>query len=547
MRTLFKIVFILSSITVLSQEIPSKDAVDGTLANSTAEKITGNVTDGSGTPLFGVNVIVKGTKTGTQTDSKGQYSIKAKKGNVLVYSFIGMHTQEKTVENDTSVIDVILNENTEALKEVVINAEKISKNEKARSYSSSTITSDKLLKGGYTNVIQALQGTVAGLSYQGPDDKSGQFYIRGQSSFNHVEPLFIYDGVPTERSDIMNINIFDIEKIEVIKSASAALRYGPRAIGGVIVITSKLNDNSKEGKKNPFKANPKVSKLLDGLKAEESILDEPYIKELSKANSVEEAYNLYIKQKDDYAHLPAYFLNVYNYFKKWNNRDYKLRILFNDIITDLNKPEQLKALAYLLEEAKEYKLAINIYAQVLRLFPDDIQSYRDLALVYKNIGLEQESVTILNSLVSDENTVNEGVLEFSDIDDILLNDGVNISYDLRIVADWNRYDANINLQVIDPSREICNYENPKTKQGGQLAQNMSQGYGPEEFTLKNAKKGSYFIMVNYSLKDSEETTKPTYIKLTMFKDYGKSTETTETKVLQLTEPQNGLVIAKLDL
>src|SRR5690606_9214146 len=112
-------------------------------------------------------------------------------------------------------IDVMLNENTEGLKEVVINAEKISKNEKARSYSSSTITSDKLLKGGYINVIQALQGTVAGLSYEGPSDKSGQFFIRGQSALNHVEPLFIYDGVPTERSDIMSINIFDIEKIEI--------------------------------------------------------------------------------------------------------------------------------------------------------------------------------------------------------------------------------------------------------------------------------------------------------------------------------------------
>lgn len=79
MRTLFKIVFILSSITVLSQETPLKDAIDDTFTNSTAEEITGTVTDSSGMPLFGVNVIVKGTKIGTQTDSKGQYSIKAKK------------------------------------------------------------------------------------------------------------------------------------------------------------------------------------------------------------------------------------------------------------------------------------------------------------------------------------------------------------------------------------------------------------------------------------------------------------------------------------
>jgi tetratricopeptide (TPR) repeat protein len=548
MKGLLIVVFTFLSINLFSQETPSTDSIKDTLNNSNSKNITGTITDGSGMPLSGVNILVKGTEKGTQTDASGHYSINAEKGNVLVYSFIGMYTQEKAVGNDTSVIDVILYENTEALKEVIVNAEKISRKEKARSYSSSVITSDKLLKGGYINVIQALIGTVAGLSYQGPSDKAGQFYIRGQSALNHVEPLFLYDGVPTERSDIMSINIFDIEKIEVIKSASGALRYGPRAIGGVIIVTSKFYNNYSEGKNTYTVENSKVKKYQGNLKVEESLLNHHYMEELSKANSVEEAYVIYLNQKDQYRHLPTYYFDVYNYFKKWNHKDYELRILFNDVITNHNNPEQLKTLAYLLEEAKEYKLAINIYTQVLRLLPDDIQSYRDLALVYKDIGLVNESTDILKSLIVDGSNSNESILQFQDINDILKNDGFDSTYDVRIVADWNRYDANINLQVIDPTREICYYENPKTKQGGQLIQNMLQGYGPEEFTLKNAKKGSYFVMVNYSLKDDLElTTMPTYIKLTLFKDYGKPNETKEIKIIRLTKSRGEEIVAKMEI
>ncbi|WP_100613022.1 carboxypeptidase-like regulatory domain-containing protein [Confluentibacter lentus] len=532
MRIPFMVVFVFFSIVVFSQEIPSKDAIDDTFANSTAKKITGTITDVSGAPLFGVNVIVKGTNKATKTDFNGYYTINVNKGDVLVFSFIGLQTQEEISEGMT-VLNVVLDEDTEILKEVVVNAEKNIRKKRAESYATYEITQQQINKMGYYEKLSQFFGDI------------GAVRVRGQTSmFSSDVPLYVIDGIPVNNrgpiDDLININ--DIESVKIIRGVSGFYRYGERALGGAIEITTKR----KLGAKNRMGSNTVANLYKGSLKVEESILDEPYIKELSIAHSAEEAYNIYLKQKEQYGHLPAYYLNIYNYFKKWKDRNYELRILFNDVITDLDNPEQLKALAYLLEAAKEYKLAINIYNQILRLLPADLQSFRDLALIYKNIGLEQESTAILSSLISDENNDNEGALEFSDIDDILLNDGLNVSYDLRIVADWNRYDANINLQVIDPSRETCNYENPKTKQGGQLAQNMSQGYGPEEFILKNAKKGSYFVMVNYSLRDTEETTKPTYIKLTMFKDYGKPTETREIKVLQLTEPQDGLVIAKLE-
>jgi tetratricopeptide (TPR) repeat protein len=556
MKGLLIVVFTFISISLFSQELPFNNTIKDTLSNFSYKNITGTITDSSGTPLFGVNILVKNTTRGTQTNEDGHYTITAKKEDILVFSFIGMHSQEVTIQNKI-VIDIVLKENTESLKEVIVNAEKISRKEKARSYSSSVITSDKLIKGGYTNLTQALQGTVAGL-YIHDDIEKGGVYLRGGTQASpgsaNIPPLFIYDGMPLEFHELSSINFYDIGEIEVIKSASQALRYGPRAIGGVIVLTSKSSLSSIENK-NRYKNENLIKNNYQGsLNVQESILDAPYIPELSKANSVEEAYDLYLKQKDQYGHLPTYYLDVYNHFKKWDNRNYELRILFNDVITNHHNPEQLKALAYLLEASKDYQLAINIYMQVLKLLPDDLQSYRDLALVYKNIGLVNESRDILKSLTVDTSNPNESILQFQNINDILKNDmthlgndRVDATYDVRIVADWNRYETNINLHVIDPTKEMCYYENPVTRQGGRLAQNMSQG-GPEEFTLKNAKKGSYFVMVNYSLKDDLElTTMPTYIKLTLFKDYGKPNETKEIKIIRLTKPRGDEIVAKMEI
>lgn len=506
--------------------------------------ISGNITDSFGMPLFGVNIIIKGTNKGTQTDINGHYTIDANKGDILVYSYVGMHTQEIIIK-DVSTIDVILYENTEALKEVVVNAVKISKEERSKSYASTVITSDKLLKGGYTNIFQALQGTVAG--YSGG-------LIRGGTTLGGTPPLFVVDGVPTDASFVESIIINDVEKVEVIKSASQSLRYGPRAVGGVIIVTTKFHNDFLEGNIGNSKTNVEVSKYQGSLQVDESIKDKLYINELSKAKSAEEAYSIYVQQKDQYDHLPAYYLDVYNYFKKRNDRNLGLKILFNDLTTNHNNPEQLKALAYHLEAGKEYQLAINIYTQVLRLFPEDFQSYRDLALVYKEIGLIQESKTILNSLKSSESNSSNNVLQFLTIDDILRNDTIDFegerlsrAYDVRIVVDWNSIDANINLQVIDPTREICNYENPTTKQRGQLAQNMSQGFGPEEFTLTKGKKGSYFVMINYTTSNDTKKNNPTFLKLSMFKNYGKSNETKEVKVIRLEEIVENYIVAELKL
>jgi len=527
---------------VFSFVASSQQNINNSLSVSNLESISGTVEDILGNPLMGVNVIIKGTRKGVETDKDGYYVIKAKKGNILAFSYVGMETQEVTVEN-TSVIDVVLYESSEALGEVVVkNYEKvIRRKERARSYSATTITSEQIRTSGYTNIAHILTGTVPGF-YDG--------IARPGSTLKNTQPLYVLDGAPigVGYASISGLipNIFEIESIEVIKSMSGAIKYGPRAAGGVVIITTKFyHDNQQK-----LARSRENHKYKGNLKVEEQENEAAYILELLKANSAEEAYGIYESQKNQYGHLPSYHMDVYDYFKKWNNREYGLRILFNEAAIGSGSLEQLKALAYQLEAAKEYHLATNIYTQILKLYPQEFQSYRDLALAYKNIGLIQESRAILNSLATDEGAPTKSdVFQFSGLDDILRNDALqsnnysaNTSYDIRIVADWNRRDVNINLLVIDPTREVCYYENPKTKLGGQLAQNMFLGYGPEEFTLKNAKSGSYYVMVNYS---NNGTPEPTYLKLTLYRNYGRPTESYEVKVIRLDEAVANYIIAEL--
>src|SRR5690606_30944811 len=223
--------------------------------------------------------------------------------------------------------------------------------ERARSYSATTITSEQIRTSGYTNIAHILTGTVPGF-YDG--------IARPGSTLKNTQPLYVLDGAPigVGYASISGLipNICEIESIEVIKSMSGAIKYGPRAAGGVVIITTKFyHDNQQK-----LARSRENHKYKGNLKVEEQENEAAYILELLKANSAEEAYGIYESQKNQYGHLPSYHMDVYDYFKKWNNREYGLRILFNEAAIGSGSLEQLKALAYQLEAAKEYHLATNI-------------------------------------------------------------------------------------------------------------------------------------------------------------------------------------------
>jgi TonB-linked SusC/RagA family outer membrane protein len=225
--------------------------------------VSGTVSDNSGMPLPGVSVLIKGTRTGTQTDFDGKFTIKASTSQILVFSYIGTKSQE--VSAATSTINVKLKDDSVELEGVVVTtALGIKREKKSLGYSSTTINSEQLNRASQGNVADALKGKVAGVTISSastdPGASSGVI-IRGFSSLSgNNQPLYVVDGIPINNgstySDSLNggydfgrgsgdINPEDIETMSILKGAAATALYGSRAASGVILITTKKGKAGK--------------------------------------------------------------------------------------------------------------------------------------------------------------------------------------------------------------------------------------------------------------------------------------------------------------
>lgn len=208
------------------------------------KNISGTVSDKAGT-LPGVSVLIKGTTTGSETDFDGKYTIKAKVGDILVFSYLGYKTVEKTV-GTSNTIDVKMVEGGEILDEVVVVAYGKRRKE-AITGSVQAIDASVLEQQQVTSPLRALQGTVPGvnlITQGGQPGNNPNIVIRGFGSFNGSNaPLIVVDGAPYN-GNLNTISQDQIESISVLKDASSASLYGSRAANGVIIITT------KRGKRN---------------------------------------------------------------------------------------------------------------------------------------------------------------------------------------------------------------------------------------------------------------------------------------------------------
>jgi len=226
--------------------------------------VTGKVTSSDdGNPIPGVNVVVKGSTSGTVTDNDGQYSVRVPgSSGVLVFSFIGLLTQEIEI-GERTLIDVSMATDSRQLTEVVITAQGIEKEQKALGYAQTTISSTLLANKPETDIGRALQGRTPGmqiLNSSGLAGSSSRINIRGNSSITgNTQPLWVVNGVPinTDANDInsdyrdgqvapsrfLDIDPNNIESISVLRGLNATTLYGSQGRNGVILVTTKTGSN----------------------------------------------------------------------------------------------------------------------------------------------------------------------------------------------------------------------------------------------------------------------------------------------------------------
>jgi iron complex outermembrane receptor protein len=228
-----------------------------------AQNITGTIKDAQGDPLPGVVIVEKGTNVSAVSDEDGKYSIKVNSGSTLEFILIGYESKEALVSS--TVIDVVLEESSEVLDNVVVTALGIKRETRALGYAISSVKGDDLLKAGVTaNPLETLYGKAAGVGIQasasGPTGGI-QIKIRGSQGLESdakTRPLFVVDGVPIYDEDsnmaargydplnsfdygsgINDINAEDIESMEILKGAKASVLYGSQGANGVVLITTK--------------------------------------------------------------------------------------------------------------------------------------------------------------------------------------------------------------------------------------------------------------------------------------------------------------------
>ena len=222
--------------------------------------ISGTISDQSGMPLPGVNIIVKGTTNGTQSDFDGNYTINANVGSILSYTYVGLKTVELTV-GASNTMNVTMEEDASVLDEVVVTALGISKDKKKVGYAIESVGSETLEKSSETNILNALNGRVSGVnitSAGGDVGASSNIIIRGSSSVTgNNQALFVVDGVPIDNTTTFSaggnvaganrgsdIDYNNVASISVLKGGAATVLYGERGANGVILITTKTGEQN---------------------------------------------------------------------------------------------------------------------------------------------------------------------------------------------------------------------------------------------------------------------------------------------------------------
>jgi tetratricopeptide (TPR) repeat protein len=392
------------------------------------------------------------------------------------------------------------------------------------------------LNGGFSITYPVVDNPILSTAYVGYEkvkidiSQSFPLQIKLNQIAVEVEEVIVVES-DIEFDETIEIEILDEEEQESEEAPFAMIQ------------TNRMDDQREDQMKK--KMVDKTSK--PSIKVLAWKPDAAYIKILKETDD-KDLLSTYFKLKSENENRPSFYVEVSDLFFAKGKHDLGVQILSNAIELDLENPELLKTVAKRLLSEKEYELAIGLYKEIEALRPEEPQSYRDLALAYEQSGQYQEALDMFLHVL-DTNWE-----RFENIKPVVLNEinalialhgndldlsSVNKEYikamplDVRITIEWSSNDNDIDLWVIDPKGEKCFYKNKLTEIGGRISDDFTQGYGPEEFSLKEAVRGFYNVYVNYFGDSRQSITGPVTVYATMTTNYGRATQKTENITLQL--------------
>ncbi|NND10525.1 MAG: TonB-dependent receptor plug domain-containing protein [Flavobacteriaceae bacterium] len=532
-----------------------------------ANRIMGIVKSESG-PIQGARVSIKNTFIESKTNADGEFSIKGSTDDVLVVKYLGMRDLEVLVSDAENMV-IEMQPDGELLEEVYLEgqrkAEEIEtatgkKTEDAVGYSVTTINNEDFPPGAI-RLVDIIRGRFAGVTTQGFGDDAS-FILRGKNSLIAATPaIFDVDGmIYTETPSFLDIT--QIESISILRSLASVNRYGAIARGGVIKIKMKyktgLDANGQPIDQALVTGNDydELTPLLEDV----PFVDSDITKKLKATRSFEDAKQVYESEKanQDVLSIP-FLLDASDYFQRWDEE------FSNEILKEIAQiayynPKALKALAYKLEEKLIHEEAKLVYQRIAVLRPNDVQSYRDLALSYVANGNYQEAMTLYKQmLANDKPNVDFSAIESTIINEIkhlVANHRQEVNYkdlhpdllsvkfksDVRFVFDWNDPNSEFEFQFVNPQKKFYTWAHTKFDNMERMTDEIQKGYHTEEYIIDDADKGEWII--NIRNLSEEDTENPTYLKYTVYTNYGLPDETKEVKVVKLYQLENKVTLDK---
>lgn len=540
--------------------------------------VHGVVYNENGVPLQGATVKIKNTFNEVQTASNGSYAINAVLDDVLTINAFGMY-QKDTVVGALKKLHIPLKTNRELLDEVFLEA-KTTSDEIATTMVETpfgrtkrgavgfstyqTITSDQI--GDHVIELSQLVNMGRGVEVI-PQDIVGTFKYRfrkfRRASFVlETYAAVVIDDIVYDQNlpnvTVPLINPQTIERITLLSTAASAIRYGSAAAFGAIVIETK---NYKQGKDIMTTAtedtkpialaqNNEYTDATSVAFYEKKKVPESYIMELQQSESFDIAKAAYVRLQKEYGHTIPFYIETANYFESIQPA-FAENIRSSIVALAPENRKALKALAFQYEALGKIQEAKQLYEHLLNLDPKAVQPYLNVARTSVETGDIKTAETLYTQLIFNS-IPNVSVAEvedqiISEVSHLAANHKSKINYerlpqellalgykeDIRLVFEWNHTDTDFELQFVNPEDKFFTFSHTQFENRELLEAEIKDGVQSKAFTIDDEIPGRWLI--NVSHLGTIQTDNPTYLKYTIYTNYGLLNETKEIKVINLSK------------
>ncbi|WP_339841085.1 carboxypeptidase-like regulatory domain-containing protein [uncultured Maribacter sp.] len=526
-------------------------------------------------PLANVQISIIDSDTATKTNANGFYQISAEPRDVIQYTYPGLNDVQILVEDVTRILNIEMSQEIHQLDEVTVKgSNRKSQNELQQEYSynpnliktaygildSETAPGKiRFLQENQINdvgicILDLMKNEFPGVNVVGDCVYGGLIYIRGLNSVSQAPPaVYDVDGQILTQTPTW-IAPAAIKRLAVLNNLAMTTRYGSIGAGGVIVINTKASTYSRTVD----------GKLIDYVKVKNNKYDNSalnivdfnegkpnYLIELLTAGTEEEAKAIYAEQIKKYSSSFYYVLDTYDYFSnRWKNQDFAEMIIEDNHNVIASNPIALKSLAYIYQAEGQFKKANKLYEDVYTLRADYAQSYIDLANSYRELGHHQKAAAMylrydyllnenlvqadedlkiildreLNNLVSLKGAE---LVSTSQVNEIKLDDEFKGT---RLVFEWSDSEAEFELQFVNPEKRYYKSEHSLVADAERIQSEKRSGFSSEEYLIDDTLRGNWLVNATYL---GNKSLTPTYLKATVYYNYGSASQRKETKVFKL--------------